>query len=77
MLGRLAQAGVDHLHARVAQRARDDLSAAVVAIEARLGDDDSELSHIQGLGLGLGARGSSGCRDQLQPSPWSQSLSPR
>ena len=32
--------GVDDLHARVAQRARDDLRAAVVAVEARLGDDD-------------------------------------
>ena len=29
----------------VAQRARDDLGAAVVAVEARLGDDDSQFSH--------------------------------
>ena len=46
LLRRLAQAGVDHLHAGVAQRPGDDLGAAVVAVEARLGDDDSDfLAH--------------------------------
>ena len=35
LLRRLTQAGVDHFHARVAQRARDHLGAAVVAVEAR------------------------------------------
>ena len=45
LLRRLAQAGVDHLHAGVAQRAGDDLGAAVVAVEPRLGNDDSESSH--------------------------------
>ena len=42
LLGRLVEAGVDHLHARVAQRPGDDLGAAVVAIEAGLGDDDTD-----------------------------------
>ncbi len=41
----LAQAGVDHLHARVAKAARNHLGAAVVAVEARLGDHDSDLTH--------------------------------
>ena len=34
--------GVDDVHAGVAQRARDDLDAAVVAVEADLGDDDAD-----------------------------------
>ena len=41
--GGLAQAGVDHFHARVAQRARDDFGAAVVAVEAGLGDQHAYL----------------------------------
>ena len=45
LLGRLPQARVDHLHAGVAQRARDHLGAAIVAIEARLRDDDADLLH--------------------------------
>ena len=45
LLGRLAQAGVDDLHAGVAQRAGDHLGAAVVAVEAGLGDDDSDFAH--------------------------------
>src|SRR5581483_4983459 len=48
LLGRLVQARVDHLEARVAQRARDDLGAAVMAVEAGLRDDDTDgacLSH--------------------------------
>ena len=43
LLGRLVQAGVDHLHAGVAQRAGDDLRAAVVPVEAGLRDDDADL----------------------------------
>ena len=39
LLGRLVQAGVDDLDAGVAQRAGDHLRAAVVPVEARLGDD--------------------------------------
>ena len=42
-LRRLAQAGVDDFHAGVAQGAGDDLGAAVVAVETRLGDDDSSF----------------------------------
>ena len=34
---------VDHLHAGVAQCPRDDLRPAVVTVEARLGDHDSDL----------------------------------
>ena len=36
LLGRLAQSGVDDLHARVPQRSGDDLGAPIVAVEARL-----------------------------------------
>ena len=42
LLRRLVQAGVDDLHAGVAQRPGDDLGAAVVPVEARLGDDDPD-----------------------------------
>src|SRR5262245_48479599 len=42
LLGRLVQAGVDDLEAGIAQRAGHDLGPAVVAIEARLGDDDAD-----------------------------------
>ena len=38
-LGRLVQAGVDDLHAGVAQRRGDDLGAAIVTVEAGLGDE--------------------------------------
>ena len=41
LLGRLEEPGIDHFHARVAQRARDHFRAAVVAVEAGLSDDDS------------------------------------
>ena len=43
LLRRLVQAGVDHFHARVAERARDDLGAAIVSVETGLCDDDSDL----------------------------------
>ena len=64
--GRLVQAGVDHLHARVAQGAGDDLGAAIVAVQAGLRDDDTdravhrgestERSRVRGQSLGLGRR---------------------
>ena len=38
--GRLVQAGVDDLHAGVAQRPGDHLRAPVVPVQAGLGDDD-------------------------------------
>ena len=41
LLGRLVQPGVDDFHAGVAQRPRDHLGAPVVAVQARLGDDDA------------------------------------
>src|SRR4029079_4132644 len=46
LLRRLVQARVDHLEARVTQRPRDDLRAAVVAVEAGLRDDHAvRLGH--------------------------------
>src|SRR6478609_9429440 len=56
LLGRLVQAGVDDLHARVAKRAGDDLGPAVVAIEARLRDDDADLLLCGGRHLNGSAR---------------------
>ena len=50
LLRRLVQAGVDDLHAGVAQRPRDDLGAAVVAVEARLGHDDADGRPWPGFG---------------------------
>ena len=58
LLGRLVQAGVDDLHAGVAEGAGDDLGAAVVAVEAGLGDDDADLAG----GCGLHRAESSRCR---------------
>ena len=42
-LGRLADAGVDHLAAAIAERAGDDLGAAVVAIQPGLRDKHADL----------------------------------
>ena len=52
LLRRLAQAGVDDFHAGVAQRARNDLRAAVVAIQPRFGNQYSYflLGHELGDG---------------------------
>src|SRR5690606_34804353 len=41
--GRLADAGVDHLAATVAQGAGDDLGTAIMAIEARLRDENADF----------------------------------
>jgi hypothetical protein len=41
----LTQAGVNHFHAGIAQRAGDDLGAAIVPVESRLGDDNSQFAH--------------------------------
>ena len=55
LLRRLVQAGVDDLHAGVAQRARHDLGAAVVPVEARLGDDHPDaFVHDRSLAAGRG-----------------------
>jgi hypothetical protein len=47
LLRRLAQARVDDFHAGIAQRARDDLGAAVVPVEARFGHENADrtLAH--------------------------------
>ena len=49
VLDALADAGVDHLETGVAQRAGDDLGAAVMAVETGFGDKDSALesSHLE------------------------------
>src|SRR3972149_68756 len=47
-LRRLPDAGVDHLHSGIPQRARDHLGAAVVAVEPWLGDDDAD-QRVHGL----------------------------
>src|ERR1041384_2028986 len=39
----LSQAGVDDLHAGIAEGASDDFSAAIMAVEAGFGDQDSNL----------------------------------
>jgi hypothetical protein len=39
----LPQPGVDHLHPGVAQGSRDHLRSAIVAVQARLGDEDAYL----------------------------------
>ena len=41
LFGRLMQSGVDDLETRVAQGARDDLGAAVVAVQTGLGDHNT------------------------------------
>ncbi len=43
LLGGLMETGVDHLHARVAQGAGDDLGPAIMAVEAGLRDHDAYL----------------------------------
>ena len=44
LLRRLEQAGVDHLEPGVPQRPGDDLGAAIMAVQAGLGDDDAVAS---------------------------------
>ena len=44
LLRGLVEAGGDDPQACVAQGAGDDLGATVVAVEARLGDDDADLA---------------------------------
>jgi hypothetical protein len=56
LLGRLVKPGVDHLHPGVPHSSRDDLRAAVVAVQAWLGHHDADpLSdyrrHHQNTGL--------------------------
>src|SRR5580700_3724108 len=42
-LWRLAEAGVDDLHAGIAQCASDDFGAAVMAVQTRLGDENADF----------------------------------
>ena len=43
LLGRLTQSRVDHFHPRVAQCAGDDFRAAIVSVQAGLGDQHADL----------------------------------
>ncbi len=43
LLRRLTQTGVDHLHTRVTQRACNDLGTAVVTVQPRLCNENSDL----------------------------------
>ena len=52
LLRRLVQPGVDHLHARVAQGAGDDLGAAVMTVEPGLGHDDTKGALARALAHG-------------------------
>src|SRR4051794_6514659 len=66
LLRRLVQAGVDDLHAGVAQRTGHHLGAPVVPVETRLGDDhpDAVVHHrlsLGGRGPVAGARRRHGC----------------
>ena len=45
----LAQAGVDDLHAGIAQGAGDHFGAAVVAVQAGLGDQHADLLLVRHL----------------------------
>lgn len=56
--GRLAQAGIDDFHAGIAQGASDDFGAAVVAVEARLGNQyaDFLLRHSGTKNTAIGAQ---------------------
>src|SRR5271155_1673758 len=47
LLRGLKQAGVDHFHSGVTERASYDLRAAIVAVEAGLGHDDSKRAIIR------------------------------
>ena len=49
LLRSLTQPGVDHFHARIAQRACDHLRAAIVTVEAGLGDQHPDFSFAQGF----------------------------
>ena len=58
LLGRLVQAGVDHLEARVAQSARDDLGSPVVPVEPGFRHHDAMLArHRRRVYRGSGSPG--------------------
>ena len=76
-VGRLEDPGVDDLHAGVAQRPRDHLGPAVVAVEARLREDDLDRLFLCSLAptprrpsmAGTGPRRRAGRRRSRRPSP--------
>ena len=43
LLGRLMKTRVDHLHAGIPKRPRDDLRATIVAVKTGLRDNDANL----------------------------------
>ena len=49
-LGRLVEAGVDDLHAGIAEGRGDHLGAAVMAVEAGLGNENADRTGHMGLG---------------------------
>ena len=76
LLGGLVQAGVDHLVAGVAQGPGHDLGAAVVTVEAGLGDDDpqherrlADVTHATRRPRTAGPRASGGDRTGTPISP--------
>jgi hypothetical protein len=40
------ETGIDDFHAGIPERRRNDLGATVVAVEAGLGDENSNWSHV-------------------------------
>ena len=53
---RLPQSGVDHFHAGVAQCARDDFRAAIVAVESGLRDQHADFFLAHDCGSGTASR---------------------
>src|SRR5262249_50085867 len=52
-LRRLPQAGVNHFHTGIAQRAGNHLGAAIVAVQARLSDEDADFAVGRHSGISL------------------------
>src|SRR4029079_1762970 len=68
LLGRLVEAGVDHLHPGVAEGAGDDLRAAVVPVEPRLRDHDPDLPGHQKTGVSRQTPQTSRSASHISPS---------
>src|SRR5439155_8663004 len=68
LLGRLVQAGVDHLEAGVTQRPRDHLGPTVVTVEPGFGHDDS-VAAIHGTAI-LGGCLRTPSRPSGTPTSW-------
>ena len=65
VLDALPDAGVDHLETRVAQRAGDDLRAAVMAVETGFGDENTN-----------GHQNTTGCWNSPQTALSAETISP-